>query len=58
MRLRNCPFHPMAARAPGLVCGLNHAYLGGVVEGLGAGDRVVAELVPREGECCVELRPS
>ena len=58
VRLRNCPFHPMAARAPDLVCGLNQAYLAGVVEGLGAGDRVVADLVPRAGECCVELRPT
>ena len=58
VRLRNCPFHPMAARAPELVCGLNRAYLDGVVDGLGAGDRVVADLVPRAGECCVELRPA
>ena len=48
----------MAARAPELVCGLNRAYIDGVVEGLGAGDRVVAELAPRAGECCVELRPA
>jgi predicted ArsR family transcriptional regulator len=58
VRLRNCPFHPMAGIAPGLVCGLNRAYLAGLVEGLDAGDRVAAELAPRAGECCVELRPS
>jgi predicted ArsR family transcriptional regulator len=58
VRLRNCPFHPMAAMAPALVCGLNRAYLAGMVEGLDAGDRVVAELAPRAGECCVELRSS
>jgi predicted ArsR family transcriptional regulator len=58
VRLRNCPFHPMAGVAPALVCGLNRAYLAGVVEGLDAGDRVRAELAPRPGECCVELRPS
>jgi predicted ArsR family transcriptional regulator len=57
VRLRNCPFHPMAEMAPGLVCGLNRAYLAGLVEGLDAGDRVSAELAPRAGECCVELRP-
>ena len=57
VRLRNCPFHPMAGMAPGLVCGLNRAYLAGLVEGLEAGDRVSAELAPRAGECCVELRP-
>jgi predicted ArsR family transcriptional regulator len=56
VRLRNCPFHPMAGVAPALVCGLNHAYLSGLVEGLDAGDRVAAELVPRAGQCCVELR--
>jgi predicted ArsR family transcriptional regulator len=58
VRLRNCPFHPMAGAAPALVCGLNRAYLAGLVEGLDAGDRVSAELAPRAGECCVELRPS
>src|SRR3954447_3371854 len=57
VRLRNCPFHPMAGAAPTLVCGLNRAYLTGVVDGLDAGDRVRAELAPRPGECCVELRP-
>ena len=58
VRLRNCPFHPMAGAAPALVCGLNRAFLAGLVEGLDAGDRVTAELAPRQGECCVELRPS
>jgi predicted ArsR family transcriptional regulator len=57
VRLRSCPFHPMAGMAPELVCGLNRAYLAGMVEGLGATDRVTAELAPRAGECCVELRP-
>ena len=56
VRLRSCPFHPMAGMAPALVCGLNRAYLAGVVEGLDADDRVTAELAPRAGECCVELR--
>jgi len=58
VRLRNCPFHPIAGMAPALVCGLNRAYLAGVVEGLEASDRVTAELAPRAGECCVELRSS
>jgi predicted ArsR family transcriptional regulator len=56
VRLRNCPFHPLAGVAPALVCGLNRAYLAGVIEGLDAGDRVTAQLAPRPGECCVELR--
>jgi predicted ArsR family transcriptional regulator len=58
VRLRSCPFHPLAGMAPALVCGLNCAYLAGLVEGLDARDRVSAELAPRAGECCVELRPS
>lgn len=57
VRMRNCPFHPLAARAPDLVCGINVDYVGGMVEGLGANDVISAELSPREGECCVEVRP-
>jgi predicted ArsR family transcriptional regulator len=55
LRLRNCPFHPLTARAPDLVCGLNHAFLTGMMDGLGAAT-VEAVLDPRAGECCVELR--
>jgi predicted ArsR family transcriptional regulator len=58
VRLRNCPFHPLADLAPAFVCGLNRAYLEGVVDGLGATDRLVADLDPRVGECCVVLRAS
>ncbi|TQM32028.1 helix-turn-helix transcriptional regulator [Nocardia bhagyanarayanae] len=54
VRLRNCPFHPLAQTAPELVCGLNHAFLSGVLTGLEAAS-VRAALVPRAGECCVEL---
>ena len=53
--LRNCPFQPLAAQAPGLVCGINHSLLGGFLEGLSASS-VVAELKPQPGACCVELR--
>jgi predicted ArsR family transcriptional regulator len=55
VRLRNCPFHPLAARAPGLVCGINHAFLTGFLTGLRA-PSVRAVLAPSPGECCVELR--
>ena len=58
LRLRNCPFHPLAERDPQFVCGLNHAYLSGLVEGLGADGPIAAELAPRPGECCVALRPA
>ncbi|MGV9721209.1 helix-turn-helix transcriptional regulator [Nocardia beijingensis] len=55
LRLRNCPFHPLAAKAPDLVCGINHAYLRGFLDGLET-DSVTALLAPAAGECCVELR--
>ncbi|MFC8614965.1 helix-turn-helix transcriptional regulator [Micromonospora purpureochromogenes] len=52
--LHNCPFHALATRHTALVCGLNHAFLTGLLEGLGAAD-VEARLAPRPGACCVEL---
>ncbi|MER7209532.1 helix-turn-helix domain-containing protein [Streptosporangium sp. NPDC000239] len=55
LRLRNCPFHPLAAQAPDLVCGMNHAFLTGYLQGLQAG-AVQAVLAPRSGECCVQLQ--
>jgi predicted ArsR family transcriptional regulator len=58
VRLRNCPFHPLAATAPQFVCGLNREYLAGMVEGLGADGRISAELAPRAGECCVAISPA
>ena len=53
--LRNCPFHALAARHTALVCGLNLAFVGGLVDGMGA-DGVEPVLAPRPGACCVELR--
>lgn len=55
VRLRNCPFHPLAGREPELVCGLNQEFCSGLLTGLGA-DAVRAVLDPKPGECCVELR--
>jgi predicted ArsR family transcriptional regulator len=55
VRLRTCPFHPLAAKAPEMVCGINHAYLTGVLDGLDT-TTVQAVLDPQAGECCVELR--
>ena len=52
--LRNCPFHALASRHTALVCGLNRAFLTGLVDGLGT-DGVQARLAPRPGACCVEL---
>lgn len=55
LRLRNCPFHPLAAKAPDLVCAVNQAFLAGYLHGLGS-DKTTAVLAPRPGSCCVELR--
>lgn len=54
LRLRNCPFHTLARRAPEIVCAINQALLDGLLRGLGD-QRVQAVLVPRPGACCVEL---
>ncbi|MFC1416714.1 transcriptional regulator [Streptacidiphilus cavernicola] len=54
VRLRNCPFHPLAGQAAELVCGLNHAFLDGYLHGLDA-TAVQAVLAPSPGECCVVL---
>ncbi|MFD7164483.1 helix-turn-helix domain-containing protein [Streptomyces violascens] len=53
--LRNCPFHPVAAQAPSLVCGMNHAFVEGYLTGLGD-TTATPVLNPRPGSCCVELR--
>lgn len=55
VELRNCPFYPLAASAPELVCGINHAFLAGMLDGLGA-DALDAQLCPQPGQCCVRLR--
>ncbi|WAL75591.1 hypothetical protein OU787_31115 [Kitasatospora sp. YST-16] len=54
VRLHNCPFHPLAAKATDLVCGLNRAFLDGYLAGLDT-TAVRAVLDPRPGECCVVL---
>jgi predicted ArsR family transcriptional regulator len=55
LRLANCPFHPLAASSPDLVCGLNEALITGLLTGLSADD-MEAVLAARAGECCVEIR--
>ncbi|GAA1821417.1 helix-turn-helix domain-containing protein [Luedemannella flava] len=52
--LHNCPFHALATRHTALVCGLNHALIAGLVNGLGSTD-CRARLAPRPGACCVRL---
>jgi predicted ArsR family transcriptional regulator len=54
--LRNCPFQALARRSPELVCGINHAFVDGLVRGLG-NQTVQVVLAPRPDGCCVELQP-
>jgi predicted ArsR family transcriptional regulator len=54
LRLRNCPFHPLTAKAPEFVCGINHVFLTGFLDGLQA-TTVHAVLAPHPPECCVRL---
>lgn len=55
LRLGNCPFYAVASTHPELVCGLNQAFVEGLLESAGAGDQV-AELDPCAGCCCVAIR--
>jgi predicted ArsR family transcriptional regulator len=55
IQLRNCPFVPLAATAPQMVCAVNHSYIQGIVEGLRT-DAVTAVLKPLSGGCCVEIQ--
>jgi predicted ArsR family transcriptional regulator len=57
IRLRNCPFHVLAAEHRGLTCSMNLALLGGVADAVGdSGLQPVAR--PVEGSCCVRFVPS
>ena len=53
--LANCPFHRLAERHRGLVCGMNLDLLSGLAEGLDEQRRLTARLEPAEGMCCVRL---
>jgi predicted ArsR family transcriptional regulator len=54
--LGNCPFHAVALRHTALICGINVAFVGGLLAGLGC-DHLRAELRPRAGGCCACIRP-
>jgi predicted ArsR family transcriptional regulator len=56
LRMGNCPFQPVAARAPEVVCGLNLALVEGLLAGMEARG-LHAVLAPRAGGCCVEVGP-
>ena len=55
VRLRNCPYRSLSESHRDLTCGMNVAWAGGVVDGLGA-RRLDAELAPTPGYCCVVFR--
>lgn len=55
VHLRNCPFQAVAASHPALVCGINLAFVEGVLDGLG-GSPHRAHLDPRPGRCCVAIK--
>lgn len=53
--LHNCPFDTLAQRYTELVCGLNHTFVQGVLDGMGRPD-ATACLEPEPGSCCVKVR--
>lgn len=56
IRLGNCPFHTVADVQPDLVCAINHGFLTGLLEGLGAQTVLTAHRVDAQaGRCCVEI---
>jgi predicted ArsR family transcriptional regulator len=52
--LANCPFDRLATDHTDLVCNLNLALIGGVIDGLQIRG-VTPELAPERGLCCVQL---
>lgn len=57
VRLRNCPFHALAASHADVTCGMNLAMAKGMVEGLDD-PGLKPELDPQPGWCCVVFRPT
>ncbi|MEU1972902.1 helix-turn-helix domain-containing protein [Microbacterium sp. NPDC019599] len=55
VRLENCPFHALASAHTSLVCAANVSFVSGLAEG--AGDPRESLLEPRDGHCCVAVRP-
>lgn len=54
VELANCPFHELSRGHTRLVCGMNEALLGGVIDAVAPG-RLRARLDPAPGRCCVVL---
>lgn len=55
IHLGNCPFESLAGEFPLLVCGMNHAFMDGILKGVGVHD-LSAQLEPTLGRCCVTFR--
>jgi predicted ArsR family transcriptional regulator len=56
IRLRNCPFHRLAADHRELVCGANLAMLEGLADAAGGSGVVTPVLDLRPGQCCVAFK--
>lgn len=54
--LANCPFRALAHEETALVCGMNLAYLEGMLDGIGA-TAIKPMLEPADGRCCVRFQP-
>ena len=55
LSLHNCPFHSLAKQEPDLICGMNQAFLDGMLRGMG-NESIEAALTCVPGDCCVTLR--
>ena len=54
IHMSNCPFESVARSSPGLICGMNRAFVEGLVDGLGLDpSRVQAQ--PDQNGCCVRV---
>jgi predicted ArsR family transcriptional regulator len=54
LELRNCPFDALAQTHAALVCGVNHDYVAGLLDGLSC-ERACARLDPGPDRCCVRI---
>jgi predicted ArsR family transcriptional regulator len=55
IELRNCPYHRLAEEFPPLICGMNLAMVGGLLEGAGLAAEWCARMDPAPGRCCVTV---
>jgi predicted ArsR family transcriptional regulator len=56
VRLSNCPFHALVQTDKGLVCGLNAAFVDGILAGIDGTPAITANLEPGADRCCVAVR--